>query len=56
MGMLDARPENIPHFFIPSPHKVTSVDIDLEGLGWPVQHYPFSMSKAKVMDQSRCLS
>jgi len=23
------RPEHIPHFFIPSPHKVTSVDIDL---------------------------
>ena len=23
------RPEHIPHFFIPAPHKVTSVDIDL---------------------------
>ena len=23
------RPEHIPHFFIPEPHKVTSVDIDL---------------------------
>lgn len=23
------RPEHIPHFFIPAPHKVTAVDIDL---------------------------
>ena len=23
------RPEHIPHFFVPAPHKVTSVDIDL---------------------------
>ena len=23
------KPEHIPHFFIPAPHKVTSVDIDL---------------------------
>ena len=23
------RPEHIPHFFVPRPHKVTAVDIDL---------------------------
>lgn len=23
------RPEHIPHFFVPAPHKVTAVDIDL---------------------------
>ena len=23
------RPEHIPHFFIPAPHKITTVDIDL---------------------------
>ena len=24
------RPEHIPHFFVPAPHKVTNVDIDLK--------------------------
>lgn len=24
------RPEHIPHFFVPAPHKVTAVDIDLK--------------------------
>ena len=27
------RPEHIPHFFVPAPHKVTSVEIDLRAGG-----------------------